>query len=295
MDISDYTLPELIERKDYLNILRYIRTHKLRQPQLVLNSARSLLGQDLSKRPFRITELARLAILEQTCLAALDNGEPTLADTCLQRLAAAGIAKDSVRYRLLLARCLEYTGAMGDAEHMYDACLAENPANALALARKVCIAASSNNQTSAPLTALHSYLAQHYHDAAAWHHLAQLHRERGNWGAAGYCLEHVVRTTPAVRMELAECYASAQEWGLARTTMAAVVEQDPQNVRAWMGLLSIANQCVLMKSKNGDEMEWAVAEELVRLGAEKVLALYKTNTTMFPAVQKLVAEYRATD
>ena len=299
MDISDFSLPELIERKDHLNILRYIRTHKLRKPDLVLQSAYALLGPNLDKKSLSFLsndDIARLSILEQTCLAALDAGQPTVADTCLNTLTKAGIAKTSTRFRLLLARCLEYSGNMGEAKKIYEECLTENPANVAALQRMVCLA---QDDPVAQTTALHTYLGQQWGDTSAWYQLAQNHKEHGDWAAAAYCLEHVVVGTAAgamdARVELAECYATAGDWLLARQTMAAAVEQDPTHVRAWMGLLSIANMYVVEKGtgKNVDELELQVAEELVKLGAEKVLALYKGNKSMFPAVKKLMAEYTA--
>ena len=101
----DEDLPTLIQNKDHLNVLRYVRAHQLRKPELVVEHALALLGADLSKG--LSDPSARLGVLEQLCLAALDLHNHELAEQCLSKLKDSVSGKESNRFRRLLGRCLE--------------------------------------------------------------------------------------------------------------------------------------------------------------------------------------------
>ena len=91
---TDLDLPGLIAKQDHLNILRYVRLHELREPELVVQSGKKLLGDNLDRKP--IDELARRAVLEQVCYSALDISDNKLADLCLSKLRDSGVEKEGM-------------------------------------------------------------------------------------------------------------------------------------------------------------------------------------------------------
>ena len=303
---TDDDLSTLIKKKDHLNVLRFVRLHELREPHVVVEHGQALLGKDL-KKSGGCDEMSRLAALEQLCLASLDVGETKLAETCLDRLKASGISKDSVRFRRLLARCLEAAGDISGAELIYDALLKENPSNSVARQRKYCLYRAQVGKEAEAATALNEYLQHNPADTAAWLELANLRMEIGDFKAAAYCLEEILLECPAdatMQCNLAECYASLGQSGktteylkLARQHFSQALELDPSSRRAQWGLLTTANECIVKalassSKKDGpiDEHDQLVAEALVKFAAEKLLASYK-GTPLFAAVKRTVQEY----
>eukprot|EP00977_Amphora_coffeiformis_P019245 scaffold7087_cov168-Amphora_coffeaeformis.AAC.4 len=300
---TDDDLPTLIQKKDHLNVLRFIRLHELREPDIAVEHGKALFGDDLTKSG-GCDELSRLAALEQICLAALDAGKTKLAQTCLDRLVEAGVGKDSARFRRLLARCLEAAGDMSGAELIYEALLKENPSNCTARQRQYCIFRAQVGKEVEAAKALNEYLQQNPADTPAWYELANLRLEIGDFKGAAYCFEEVLLEAPAdasMQCALAECYSSLGQSGkveyikLARQHFSQALELDPLSRRAQWGLLTTANDCIVKASaskKDGpiDEHDQLVAAALVKFAAEKLLASYK-GTPLLAAVKKTVEEY----
>jgi len=321
---TDEDLPTLIRRQAHYHVLCYLRVHQIRAPELVIEHAQALLGTDLNRRGGggvsslllfwrpqpNVTELARLAILEQTCLAALDcsssnnnSNHRDLAALCLTRLQEAGVPKDSVRYRRLVARSLEAAGDYSGAELMYDELLQDNPANLVALRRKYCLYKAQVGKDEQAMTALNAYLQQNYGDTAAWYEMAQYRLEMGDYKSAAYCLEETLLGAPAdvsIHTQLAEVYASIggiDHLLLARKHMAQALELDPDYRRAQFGLVAVANAYLLEEEaaskktkKDLDEHQVAVAKELVKYGADAIHKSYK-GTKMQAATKTLMNEY----
>ena len=300
---TDDDLPTLIQKKDHLNVLRFIRLHELREPDIVIDNGQALFGKDLSKSG-GCDDMSRLAALEQICLAALDAGETKLAETCLDRLCASGVGKESARFRRLLARCLEASGDMSGAQLIYEALLQENPGNCVARQRQYCIYRAQVGKEVEAADALNEYLQHNPADTGAWFELANLRLEIGDFKGAAFCFEEILLETPAdasMQCALAESYASLGQSGkveyikLARQHFSQALELDPSSRRAQWGLLTAANDCVVKGSASKkdapvDEHDQLVAEALVKLAAEKLLASYK-GTPLFAAVKKTVEEY----
>lgn len=289
----DEDLPTLIAKKDHLNVLRYIRCHQLREPELVISQGEALLGPDLSKK--LSDESARLTVLEQICLAAIDVNNDKLADKCLSKLKEV-VSKDSARFRSLLARCLEGDGQSEGAEKIYDALLEDNPANLMALKRKYCLLRSQVGKEVETMDALNVYLQQNISDSAGWYEMSRYCLELGNYRGAAYALEEVVLGCPLdshVHCMLGEVYATLgglENLQLARKHMAQSLELDGSNRRALFGLVSVSNDYLAESSKskkNVDDHDVEVARELVKYGAEKAVKTYK-GTKMFAAVQRVM-------
>lgn len=298
----DEDLPTLIQSKDHLNVLRYVRAHQVRKPELVQEHATALLGKDLSKT-FGDPS-ARLGILEQLCLAALDLHDHDLAEKCLSELKVSVSAKDSNRFRRLLGRCLEASGNLEGAEKIYDSMLQNNPSNLVALQRKYAMLKGQPQKEVEAMEALNKYLEQNMADSAGWYEMAKMRMEMADYKGAAYALEEVVLACPlesSIHCELAEVYSTIgglENLSLARKHMAQSLELDATNKRAQFGLVVAANS-YLIESANApkklhDEHEVAVAKELVKYGAEELVKSYK-GSSMFSAVKALMDEYQNDD
>jgi ER membrane protein complex subunit 2 len=285
---AEYTLKELIARKDHVNALRYIRIHQLREPEQVLASGKLLLGEDLSSGR-GLPQLTRLAALEQICLAALDLGQFNLSDKCLQELTKAGVSKTSTRFQMLVGRCVEFSGDAERALEIYNNCLKENPANSLALKRRYCIIRAQPNKLVESAEMLNDFLKNSRDDIASWRELSDIYKELGHFKAAAYSLEQVLMATNSdeIHVELAECLASAGSIQAGRQHMAAALELNPENVRALFGLVSLSNQSL----GSNDEFEVEVARELIKFSAERILQLYHKSNPMYSTVSRVVTEY----
>mmetsp|Transcript_8757 Transcript_8757/g.13680 ORF Transcript_8757/g.13680 Transcript_8757/m.13680 type:complete len:299 (-) Transcript_8757:27-923(-) len=292
MQGPDEDLPTLLKRNDHLNILRYLRAQKIRDPDTTIHHGKALLGPNLSNS-VKGGESARLACLEQVCLAALDVQDHRLSEKCLSQLRLV-TGKEAIRFRMLLARCLEAAGEGDEALAIYDNILTTHPANVLALKRKYCLAEEAPER----MELLNQYLEQNSSDAAGWYEMAQLRKELGDFTGAAYAMEEVVLASPMdapAHVELAECLASAGDYRLARKHMTQALELSPKNTRAMFGLIMVSNGYLESVSQLGkkhvvDEHDVEVAKALIQYGADKVLKTYK-GTTMYSMVQKALQTY----
>lgn len=295
-------LPTLQKAGDDLGVLRYIRAHKLRQPLTVLTHGKRLLGVSPHSRPSRkLSDAERLSALEQLCVAALDLGKHGLAESCLDCVQSAGISKESGRYRKLLAMCCESSGDYAGATEIYDGLLKENPSNGYASKRKYCILAAQPGKEEEAAKAMNDYLSNHPGDIAAWDQMAELCLSLSDFQGAAYCYEEVVLGCPldsTVHTQLGEAYVTAGglvNTKLARKHLAEALQLDPNNLRAWYGLMSASESYldeVSQLSKNGraDEEEGAeVARALVQLSGEQLMKVYKS-TKLSKVVERLLEE-----
>lgn len=274
-------LPTLIDRKDHLGVLRYIRAHELREPSLVIAHGKSLLGPKLSGNLG--DDAARLAVLEQVCLAALDQNNHDLAEGCLGQLKDK-VGKESTRFRCLLARCLEASADFDGANAIYNQLLKDNPANLVALQRKYCILRAQRREPAEVIAALNEYLGQELSDVSGWYEMSKLRLSIADFKGAAYALEQVVLGCPLdsnIHMQLAEVYSTLgglENLVLARKHMAQALELDGTNLRAKFGLVSVSYQYLEESTeaskKDIDEHDKIVAKELVRYGAGAALNDY---------------------
>jgi tetratricopeptide (TPR) repeat protein len=297
-------LPTLLSRNDHLNILRYIRAHKLREPNLVVAHGKSLLGlhSDGSKtNPSQsLDDVTRLAAVEQLCVAALDVGDIRLAEACLESIQSdSSVSKESSRYRKLLGMCLEASGKYEEASKLYDALLTDNPSNGYASKRKYCILAAQSGKETEAMRALNEYLSMHPGDISAWNQMAEVCLSVSDFKGAAYCYEEVVLGCPldsCIHMKLGEVYSTAGEFKLARKHLSQSVLLDGNNIRAWFGLIDASEgyleevERANAKSKKEVEEEGKeVAKELLLFGGEKLMGHYK-GTKMGKLVEQLLKE-----
>ena len=311
-------LPTLIGRNDHLNVLRYIRAHKLREPRIVVKHGRALLGIGASTPapPRTLGDAERLSALEQLCASALDLGDSSLADRCVaaigETLPADGGAS-SVRRRRLLGMRLESSGEYDDASSAYDGMLRENPSNAHAARRRYCVSASRSGGKAGgeAVASLDDYLRGRPGDVAAWHEMAEVCLAACDYAGAAYCLEEVVLGCPLdsnIHVRLAEAYCTVgglSNAKLGRRHMAQAVQLDPDNLRAWYGVIA-ASEGYLDEvdriptsggGKNGggggsrrdaEEEGVEVARELIKFGGEKLMQVYKGSSKMRTVVERML-------
>lgn len=287
----DEDLLTLVSRKDHVNILRFVRAHQLRDPDLVIAHAIALLGDDLQKT--LSDESIRLSVLEQACLAALDTQNHTLAEKCLSRLRDA-VGKEAIRFRMLLARCLESAGDKEGSKIIYDDLLKVNPGNLMVLKRLYCLSSTEKEAVDS----LNNFIQQNTADPSGWYEMVKLRLNMGDFKGASYALEEVVLGCPLdskVHCQLGEVYATLggiENLLLARKHLAQSLELDNDNRRALFSLVSTATDYLQASQgkKDFDEHEADVAKELVKYGAEKVIKCYK-GSPMYQAVQSAMAAY----
>jgi len=320
-------LPTLVARQDHLNILRYIRAHKLREPRTVVTHGELLLGIisddetkndnndddddgpsiTIPRRQRGLGNAERLAALEQLCVASLDLGNLPLAEACLDALQARTsstslVSKESSRYRRLLGMCLEASGDYDGASAVYDRLLKDNPSNGYASKRKYCILAAQPGKETEAMQALNDYLSKHSGDIAAWNKMAEACLATSDFQGAAYCYEEVILGCPldsSIHAKLGEVYCTAGGLAnakLARKHLAQAVQLDPNNLRAWYGLIAAAEgyleEVERLSGKGRKEAEEEgveVAKELIKFGGEKLMQVYK-GTDMMNIVEKMLKE-----
>ena len=270
-------LSTLIDRHDHLNILRYIRAHKLRESELVITHGSKLFGipsstidDDDETAPVVVISgggalghAERLAALEQLCIASLDVGNIRLAESCLAAIRGDDgetssnkntppfDAQSSIRYNKLLGLYLEATGDYQNASALYTQLLIKNPSNAHAAKRQYCILAAQPTKQVEAVTSLNDYLTNHPGDVSAWYQMYQVRLSVCDYIGAAYCLEEVILASPLdshIHTLCGEAYATAAGAGaaggglsntkLARKHLALAIQLNSNNVRAWYGLLS---------------------------------------------------------
>jgi Cytochrome c biogenesis factor len=239
-------------------ILQYIQDHKLHEPALVLHLALPLWKKKKISSFYQKIEpsIQYLSLLEQIVIAALFEKKLELASDALTDIQITAGA-NSLRYRKLLALCLEASEKYDDALGIYNDMLSENPSNVYALKRKYVILRSQLQDLEAR-RCLNDYLEQNGSDAAAWVEMAKTCMEQGDYKGAAYCYEEVVLFSPMdanLHCTLGELYVTIGgdsndddddkgNYVLARKHFAQCLEFDKGHVRAMFGLVS-ATECYL--------------------------------------------------
>jgi tetratricopeptide (TPR) repeat protein len=292
----------------------------------------------------------RLAALEQVCIAAYDLGDIDIAERCLMELEArlamtagsGGATGDNIppmgmRYKLLLALRHESLYEYHEAIGIYTTMLRENPANSYAAKRKYCCvlattSSSSSSSIEGAIQELNEYINDHPGDIAAWYQMSQHCLSLCDYTSAAYCLEEVILGSPldsTLHCQLAELYCTlggVEYSKLARKHMCMAIHIEPNNLRAWYGLLAVSesyldevhklpmsssstggsgggggggssrsknksngnNNSGSRKDAENDSIE--VAKELVKFSAEKLMRVYKDSPRMKVVIESMLKE-----
>ena len=211
------------------------------------------------------------------------------------------VTKESARYRKLLALCLEAAGNYESAGAVYDILLQDNPSNAHAAKRKYCILAAQPGKETETMKALDEYLSKHPGDLAAWNQMAEVCLSVSDFKGAAYCYEELVLGCPLdtnIHTKLGEAYCTAgglENAKLARKHLAQAVQLDPNNLRAWYGLVAAAEgyleevEKMPKNKREGEDQGVEVAKELIKFGGEKLIGIYK-GTKMAQVINAVLKE-----
>ena len=304
----------LLKRRDHLEILRYIRSHHLREPQLVIEHGKAVLGKELTNNKpssslseissllgLSLTESEKLSILEQVCRAALDVNDQTLADQCYSNIVSKVNNPNSARVRRLLGLCLEASGDSEGALQLYQDLIKENPANVYALKRLYCMLKAQPNKQAEAMEALKKCLAQgNPSDAPTWLEMGQLCQSMGDIQGSVYCWEELVLIDPlnaSLHLTLGELYATLggiTNLQLARRHVCQSLELS-HSVRALFSLLSVSSNFCQEASKkkqrevvDSDDLE--VAKALVKFSADELSKVYR-GTPMMVSTKALIKKH----
>lgn len=305
MQGPEIPLPTLIEASDHHAILRHIRAHKLpNSSSIVIKHGQNLLQSKAWNSS--LTEIERLASLEQICIAALQEQKIEFAKDLLKKIQKEVVISESssdndggspsisLRYRKLLGLTLESEENYETALEFYNKMLQENPSNSHAYKRKYCILKSQGKRKEARQE-LNSYLEANGMDVGAWVEMANSCLEVGDYKGAAYCYEEIVLSSPLesdVHCILGELYATIggiENLKLARKHLSLSLELDPDNLRAMYGLVSAAESYLQLiekisseskssnkKKKNVfDEEDVEMAKDLYEYGVSKLSKSYK--------------------
>jgi tetratricopeptide (TPR) repeat protein len=219
---------------NHLEILRYIRSHRLGEPDLVLKHGKALVGKQLTAKAkpvssggsttspivtvvsntllamlgLTLSASETLSIFEQMLRAALDvtPKQHDFADTIYSHIVAKVNNPASARVRCLLGLCLESSGDFEGAATIYEELLKDNPANLMALKRQYCLLRVQGGgdgkkevveANALAMEALNRCLKEgNPSDAPTWYEMAQLCQSVGDIRGAVFCHEELVLMDP---------------------------------------------------------------------------------------------------
>ncbi|KAI8375971.1 uncharacterized protein BYT42DRAFT_572949 [Radiomyces spectabilis] len=270
-------------RFDYTQALAQLQEYRIsneRQPEKVASIGAELFrGQYLAKLGDQVWP-----ILEQITIAALDVGDFTLANHCIDQLKSR-FSEKSLRFRRLLGMRFEAQGKLDEAQAIYDSILEEDDTNMLASKRQIALLKARNKPLEA-IDTLTKYLDTYYDDHEAWFELCTLYLSNHCYEQAAFCCEELIMLQPGnhiCHLKYAEILYTLNHLPLALKHYCRVLELCADHVRALYGLQLCASK--LLDSKDVDH-----AADLHALATERLLKVYeKQNETSRKLVQQYVA------
>lgn len=259
--------------------LRVVRELRVRRSELVSQHGAKLLNSRL------LGEEERWLVHEQVCVAALDCQDKEVANECLKKLKAK--FPSSIRVGRLAGMCLEAQGKWEEALVHYEKLLAESPANATVMKRKVAVERARGN-THRAIEALNEYLDSFMSDVDAWAELGDLYIENLMYKQAAFCFEELITAAPHNYLnhlkyaEVLYTMGGAENVRNSRKYFAAAVDlTGGDSLRALYGLWSATNAIKALKGPKDPEDESPLGD----LASKQIIALYKTGC---PAKAKIV-------
>jgi cytochrome c-type biogenesis protein CcmH/NrfG len=292
------TLQSLISTKSPpLKILQHIQDHKLHAPDVVLTHAIPLLKT-------KVPPATHLSLLEQIIIAALHTKDIQLAGEYLTQVKAK-VSGTSLRYRKLLALCLESHSEYDDALAIYNDMISDNKSNVYALKRKYTILRAQLKDLESR-QCLNDYLEQNASDAAGWLEMAKCCLEQADYKGAAFCYEELVLFSPMdakIHCLLAELYVTIggkENFVFARKHFAQCLELDKGYVRAMFGLVSAAEGYLDLMQKSiekggnkknkdaWDEEDVELVRDLKSYGVKHLIKSYK-GTSLSGLVESILS------
>ncbi|GMH40403.1 hypothetical protein BSKO_08307 [Bryopsis sp. KO-2023] len=170
--------------------LRLVREQKTRESEPVARWGSLLLGKH--KRALAEEEL--WLVYEQVALAAMDCQANSCAASCVNAVCRE-FPDTSIRAKRLKGMYFEATDNLERAVRLYDDILRDDPANELALKRKVAVQRTKGDLAGAA-QALKSYLECYMVDRDAWEEMADIYLKMQHYKQAAFCYEELIMLAP---------------------------------------------------------------------------------------------------
>lgn len=258
-----------------IDLLQCMRTHKIRQPELVLQHGGRLLGSCQRKLGTDVW-----TILEQVFIAAVEMGATQWQDYCLNKLTTK--FPNSVRVSRLKGIRFESLEKWDEAKKVYNKIIEDTPEETISRKRLIAMH-KQRGKVSEAIDEINKYLETFSVDAEVWHELAEIYVEAGSLSRATFCFEELVMSNPRSMYHIltyAELlYSTGVETSsagdierleLSRKYFSLAAYLDGTCLRALWGLWA-ANLALAEKEKNKEKME-----DLQVQGIKRLQAAYKS-------------------
>lgn len=230
-----------------VNLLQFMRCHKIKQPELVV-----LHGSKLLRSPNGLGQDV-WTVLEQVFFAAVELGMSEWRDYCINKLTKK--FPKSLRVERLKGLQLESKQDWAEARTVYNKILAEKPEDTACAKRIMAILKQQGKQQEA-IEAMVTYLDIHSTDHEVWHELAELYIEAGALQRAVYCFEELMVSNPRSIYHIityAELLYSTGDFELSRKYYSLACYIDGSNLRALWGLLAVNMALDARDKANGND------------------------------------------
>lgn len=231
-----------------IDLLQTMRTHKIRQPELVV-----LHGGRLLKSSQRALGSEAWTVMEQVFLAAVELGRADWRDYCLKQLTKKFPSSQRVeRLKGIHAESIE---DWAEAKKIYQAILLEKPEDTVTAKRLITMYKQRGKVTEC-IDHINQYLDVFTTDSEVWHELAELYIQSGSLLRAVFCFEELIAANPRSMYHIltyAELLYSTGEFELSRKYFSLASYLDGACLRALWGLVMV-NMALAEKDKTNEKI-----------------------------------------
>jgi len=231
-----------------VELLQFMRSHKVQQPELVL-----LHGGDLLRNYHRKLGGEVWTVMEQVFVSACIAGHDEWRDYCIKKLTKQW--PNSLRVERLKGIQQESMGNYSEAKNIYNKILNDKPEDTPTRKRLIAML-KQKGRIGEAIEAINSYLDTFSTDAEVWHELAELYIDAGSLSRAIYCYEELVMTNPRSMYHIltyAELQYSTGDYEASRKYFSLACYLDGACLRALWGLYAV-NQALAEKDKSNEKL-----------------------------------------
>jgi len=254
-------------------LLQFMRTHKVHQPELVL-----VHGGGLLSKHQRSLGNEQWTVMEQVFMAAAELGLAEWRDYCLGKLTKQ--FPNSVRVERLKGIYQESIDDYAEAKKIYHKILEIKPEDTKidkkpedTMTRKRLIAMlKQKGKISEAVDNINIYLDSFSTDSEVWHELAEIYIEAGMLKQAVYCFEELMLANPRSLYHIltyAELLYSTGDYELSRKYFSMASYLDSTSLRAMWGLVAV-NMAMAEKDKDNEKLV-----QLQTFACERLRKTYK--------------------
>jgi|Transcript_38002 tetratricopeptide (TPR) repeat protein len=261
-------LKEKANRSDAsaMELLQFMRTHKLSQPELVLQH-----GGKLLQHPGKLKS-EQWTVYEQVFFSACAAGNEKWRDHCLAKLTTRW--PNSTRVERLKGMKAESSKKYSEAIKIYDAIIEKRPEDTVAWKRRIAVT-KQLGPVADTIAKINEYLDAFASDSEVWHELAELYIEAGSLSRALFCFEELVLHNPRNIYHVlthAELLYSTGDYLQARQYYSFAAYLDGTNLRGLWGMVAVS-MALAEKTKTSDNQK--KLDQLQDMACEKLERIYK--------------------